>query len=149
MAEKGQIVTPYICCKGAAEALDFYKVAFGAEETMRFTGPDGKVGHAEILVEGGRIMISDEWPEGDVFSPDKYGGTTFAIRLVVADVDAISAKAKAAGAVIERGPNDEPYGDRSCWLRDPFGHRWALATPIEEVSKEELRRRMGDAFLID
>lgn len=149
MPEKGQIVTPYICCKGAAKALDFYKTAFGAEETMRFTSPDGKVGHAEIVVEGGRIMISDEWPEGDVFSPDKYGGTTFAIRLVVADVNAIAAQAKAAGAVIERGPNDEPYGDRTCWLRDPFGHRWAFATPVEEVSKEELRRRMGDAFLID
>jgi PhnB protein len=149
MADKGQIVTPYICCKDAARALEFYAKAFGARENLRFTGEDGRIGHAEIEIEGGRVMLSDEWPEGDVFSPAKYGGTTFAIRLVVADVDALAERAKAAGATIERPPNDEPYGDRSCWLRDPFGHRWNLATPVEEVSKEELRRRMGDAFLID
>src|SRR6185369_6163901 len=149
MAAKGQIVTPYICCKGAAKALDFYAKAFGAKELVRFTDPSGKIGHAEMEIEGGRVMLSDEWPEGDVYSPEKYGGTTFAIRLVVADVDRLAAQAAEAGAQIERPPNDEPYGDRSCWLRDPYGHRWALATPVEDVSKEELRKRMGDSFLID
>jgi PhnB protein len=149
MAEKAQIVTPYICCRDAARALDFYAKAFGARELIRFTDEGGRIGHAEIEIEGGHVMLSGEWPEGDVFSPEKYGGTPCAICLVVADVDALAARAVAAGATIERGPNDEPYGHRSCWLRDPFGHRWNLATPIEEVSKEELRRRMGDAFLID
>lgn len=149
MAGKRQTVTPYLCCKDAARALDFYAKAFGAREQLRFTDPSGKIGHAEIEIEGGSVMISDEWPEGGVYSPDKYGGTTFATLLVVADVDRLAARAADAGAVIEREPNDEPYGDRTCWLRDPFGHRWALSTPVEEVSKEDLRRRMGDSFLID
>jgi PhnB protein len=149
MSADTQTVTPYLCCKDAARALAFYAKAFGARELVRFTGKDGSIGHAEIEVEGGRIMISDEWPEGGVFSPAKYGGTGVAIRLVVKDVDDLTARAAEAGATVERPPVDEPYGDRSCWLRDPFGHRWALATPVEEVSKDELRRRMGDSFLID
>jgi PhnB protein len=144
-----QPVTPYLCCKDAARALAFYANAFGARELVRYTAKEGPIGHAEIEVAGGRIMLSDEWPDGGVFSPATYGGTTCAIRLVVPDVDAIAARAAAAGATIERPPTDEPYGDRTCWLRDPFGHRWALATPVEEVSTEELRRRMGDAFLIE
>lgn len=149
MSEPLQVVTPYLCCRNAARALDFYAKAFGATERLRFTDPSGKIGHAEIEIEGGAVMISDEWPDHGVFSPEQYGGTTFATRLVVADVDRLAAQAAEAGATIERGPNDEPYGDRTYWLRDPFGHRWALATPVEQVSKEELRRRMGDAFLID
>jgi PhnB protein len=149
MDAESQVVTPYLCCRDAARALEFYAKAFGARELVRYTGKGGEIGHAEIEIAGGRIMISDEWPEGGVFSPAKYGGTTFAIRLVVPDVDGMADQAAKAGATIERPPKDEPYGDRSCWLRDPFGHRWALATPVEEVSKDELRRRMGDSFLID
>ncbi|HZR83392.1 MAG TPA: VOC family protein [Candidatus Binatia bacterium] len=149
MAEKAQLVTPYICCRNATGALEFYAKGFGARELIRFTDPGGKIGHAEIEIEGAHVMISDEWPEGGVFSPEKYGGTSCALRLVVADVDALAKRAVAAGATIERPPNDEPYGDRACWLRDPFGHRWLLATPIEQVSREELRRRMGDAFLVE
>lgn len=149
MSETTQTVTPYLCCKGASRALEFYVQAFGARELVRFTGTGGEIGHAEIEIEGGRIMLADEWPGGDVFSPEKYGGTPCAIRLVVADVDALAKRAAAAGATIERGPDDEPYGDRVCWLRDPFGHRWCFSTPIEQVSKEELRRRMGDSYLID
>ena len=149
MSEEKQIVTPYLCCKDAVRALDFYAKAFGARELVRFTGPGGEIGHAEIEIEGGRIMVSGEWEAGGVYSPEKYGGTPCSICLLVADVDALVARAAAAGATIERPPNDEPYGHRSCWLRDPFGHRWNFATPLEEVSKEELRRRMGDSFLID
>jgi PhnB protein len=144
-----QIVTPYLCCKDAARALDYYKEAFGAVETVRYTGKQGEIGHAEIEIGGARIMISDEWPEGGVYSPQKYGGTTFAIYLVVPDVDATASRAVAAGGKLDRPVEDQPYGDRSCTLRDPFGHRWMLATPIEQVSKEELRRRMGDSYLID
>ena len=149
MSEEKQIVTPYLCCKDAVRALDFYAKAFGARELVRFTGPGGEIGHAEIEIEGGRIMVSGEWEAGGVYSPEKYGGTPCSICLLVADVDALAARAVAAGATIERPPNDEPYGHRSCWLRDPFGHRWNFATPIEDVSKEELRRRMGDSYLID
>lgn len=149
MSEKSPIVTPYLCCKDAARALEFYAKAFGARELTRFTDKRGKIGHAEIEIAGGRIMLSDEWPDGGVFSPQKYGGTSCSLRLVVPDVDALAKRATDAGATVERGPTDEPYGDRSCWLRDPFGHRWCFATPLEEVSKEELRRRMGDSYLIE
>ena len=148
MAERPRVV-PYLCCKDAPRALEFYAKVFDAKETIRFTDPSGRIGHAEIEIEGGPVMLSDEWPEAGAISPASVGGTTVAISLRVADVDRFVARAAEAGATIERGPNDEPYGDRTCWLRDPFGHRWAIATPIEDVSKEELRRRMGDAFLID
>jgi uncharacterized glyoxalase superfamily protein PhnB len=143
-----QIVTPYLCCRDAARALDFYAKGLGAVEKVRYTGQRGEIGHAEIEIEGGVIMVSDEWPEGGVYSPEKYGGSSCAIRLVVRDVDTLSARAVAAGAKIERPPTDEPYGDRACVLRDPFGHRWFLSTPMEEVSREEIQRRMGDSFLI-
>lgn len=149
MAVAPQTVTPYICCKDAARALEFYTKAFGARELVRYTGKAGEIGHAEIEIEGGHVFVSDEWPAGGVFSPEKYGGTPFAIHLVVANVDALAAQAAAAGATLERPPRDEPYGDRACTLRDPFGHRWMLATRVEEVTKEELRRRMGDSYLID
>src|SRR5262249_31866605 len=104
---------------------------------------------AEIEIEGGRIYVSDEWPEGGVFSPQKYGGTSVSIHLVVANVDALAARAVAAGATMERPPTDEPYGQRAGVVCDPFGHRWFLATAVEEVSREELRRRMGDSYLIE
>src|SRR5262245_19794310 len=149
MADTRQVVTPYICCKDAARALDFYARAFGAKELMRFTGKKGEIGHAQIEVEGGMIFVSDEWPEGGVYSPQKYGGTSCAIHMTVANVDALVAQATAAGATVERPPTDEPYGDRAAVLRDPFGHRWFFATVIEEVSKEELRRRVGESYLID
>ncbi len=150
-----QIVTPYLCCRNAASALDFYARAFGAKELMRYTSqesgemPAGAIGHAEIEIEGGRIMLSDEWPEGGVFSPQKYGGSTCAIHLSVSNVDTLVAQAVAAGATLERPIKDEAYGERSGVLLDPFGHRWFLSTPVEQVSKEELRRRVGDSYLID
>jgi PhnB protein len=155
MSAPTQIVTPYLCCRRAADALDFYARAFGAKELVRYVSQAGAemaaggIGHAEIEIEGGRIMLSDEWPEGGVWSPQKYGGSSCSIHLSVKDVDALSAQAVAAGATLERPVEDQPYGDRSCVLRDPFGHRWFLSTPVEQVSKEELRRRMGPSYLID
>jgi PhnB protein len=150
MAQPNQIVTPYLCCRDAARALAFYVEAFGAREVVRYTEKGGgRIGHAEIEVGGALIMVSDEYPEMGILSPEKYGGTPVALRLVVPDVDRVADRAGKAGATIERPPTDEPYGDRSCWVRDPFGHRWGLATPVEEVSKEEIRRRVGDSFLID
>jgi len=140
--------TPYICVKGGAAAIDFYKKAFGAVENMRITSPDGSLGHADIRVEGAEIMLSDEWPDGGVFSPQTLGGSPVTIHLYVRDVDAFAKRALAAGATEERAVADQPYGDRSGTLRDPFGHRWMVATRQEDVSKEEMERRFGGAFLV-
>jgi PhnB protein len=141
-----QIVTPYLCCRDATRALEFYARAFGAVVSNRYVTPNGVVGHADLEVAGGCFMLSDEWPSEDVYSPAKSGGSSCAIRLVVPDVDSLAARAVAAGATLERAVADQPHGDRSCTVRDPFGHRWFLATPIEEVSREELRRRVGERF---
>ena len=141
-------VTPYLCCKGATAALDFYKDAFGARERTRMTAPDGRIGHAEILVAGAPIMLSDEWPEGAVSSPTTIGGTPVAIHLYVKDVDAFVAKALAAGATSLGAIQDMPYGDRQSTILDPFGHRWMVATRKETVGKPLLRKRFGDAFKV-
>ncbi|MFI5315962.1 MAG: VOC family protein [Myxococcota bacterium] len=140
--------TPYLCCKGASAALDFYRKAFGAQERMRVAGKDGSIGHADIAIEGASIMLSDEWPEGGVFSPQTLGGSAVTIHLYVRDVDAFTDRAVSAGASLLRPVADMPYGDRSASLRDPFGHRWNFATKKEEVSKQEMERRFGGAFLV-
>lgn len=140
--------TPYICVKGGADALDFYRKAFGAIETMRLTGKDGSIGHAAIEIEGAEIMISDEWPEGGVFSPQTLGGSPVSIHLYVVDVDALAERALAAGATELRAVADQPYGDRSGTFRDPFGHRWMISSKKEDVSKEEMERRFGGAYLV-
>jgi uncharacterized glyoxalase superfamily protein PhnB len=140
---------PYLCCRDAVRALEFYEKAFGAEVLARYVDHDGRLGHGELAVNGAVIYVSDEWPEGGVFSPAKYGGTSVAIQLAVADVDAFVARAVSAGATLERAVADQPYGDRSGIVRDPYGHRWFIATPVEELSKAELRARMGDSYLID
>jgi len=140
--------TPYICVKGGAAALDFYKKAFGAVESMRITGKDGSIGHADIHIDGAEIMLSDEFPEGGVFSPQTLGGSPVSIHLYVRDVDAFAKRALAAGATELRPVVDQPYGDRSGTLRDPFGHRWMIASKKEEVPKEEMERRFGGAYLV-
>jgi len=149
MPETRQACTPYLCCRGAARALEFYEKAFGAEVRQRYVGQDGRIGHAEIGVEGATLYLADEWPEEGVFSPEKFGGTGVSILLLVRDVDAFVQRAEVAGAGIERGPRNEPHGDRSAIVRDPFGHRWFVATPIEKVSTEEVQQRIGDDFRIE
>jgi PhnB protein len=143
-----QTVIPYLCCKGAAAALDFYAKGFGAREMMRMTAPDGSIGHADIQIYGASIMLSDEWPEGGVFGPATVGGTPVAIHLYVPDVDAFFARATAAGAVTRRAIEDMPYGDRQGTLQDPFGHRWMIATKKESVGGAELQKRFGSAFKV-
>ena len=144
-----QILTPYITVKGAARAIDFYKKVFGAtENAARYTEPGGRVGHAEIEINGARIMLSDEHPEIAVLSPETLGGTPTTFHLSVADAGAVVARAAAAGATIQRAVEEQPYGERSGTIKDPFGHRWMIATPIEDVSKDELQRRVGDAYKI-
>jgi len=141
-------ITPYLCCKGAAAALDFYAKAFGAVETLRIQGKDGSIGHAGITIEGAPLMVSDEWPDGGVFSPQTLGGSPVTVHMYVKNVDALVARAQKAGATVVRGPNDEPYGDRAATLRDPFGHRWMVATKKEDVSKQEMEARFGGAYLV-
>ena len=133
--------TPYLCVRGASDAIAFYVKAFGAVEIMRLAEPDGRIGHAEIKIGEAPVMLSDEYPEEGVRSPATLGGTPVAIHLYVADVDALAARAVAAGAKLLRPVADQFYGDRSAPLLDPFGHRWFIATHREDVSVEEMQRR--------
>lgn len=133
--------TPYLCCEDAAAALEFYAKAFGAVEIMRFAEPSGRVGHAECKIGDAVIMLSDEYPEMDIRGPRALGGTPVMIHLYVDDVDAFARRAVAAGATLTRPVADQFYGDRSAQLEDPFGHRWSIATHVEDVSPEELQRR--------
>ena len=141
-------VTPYLCCKGAAAALDFYRTGFGARERMRMTSPDGTIGHAEFVVSGAPIMLSDEYPDMGVFSPTSVGGSPVTVHLYVKNVDAFVDRAVSAGATLLRAVEDMPYGDRTGNIRDPFGHRWMVATKKETVGKAALRKRFGEAFQI-
>jgi PhnB protein len=141
------VVIPYICVKGGAAALDFYKKGFGAKETMRMTGLDGTLAHGEFTVHGAPVMLSDESPDLGVFAPGQ-SGSSVSIHLYVPDVDAFVAKATAAGASVLRPVDDMPYGDRTGTLRDPFGHRWMVATHKEDVSKAEMEKRFGGGFKV-
>ena len=140
----GQRIVPYLSVKDAPKAIDFYVRAFGAVETMRLVDPTGRVGHAELEVEGARFMLADEHPQIDSVGPQTLGGTSVSLSLYVADVDALSARAVAAGATLLRPVCDEFYGDRVAWMTDPFGHKWALTSRIEAVSNEEIARRYAE-----
>jgi PhnB protein len=135
-------VTPYLIVKGAAAAIDFYKLAFGATELMRLPGPDGKVGHAEIRIGDSPVMLADEHPEVGAVSPQTLGGSPVHMLIYVEDVDARFAQAIAAGAKELRPVKDQFYGDRSGTLKDPFGHMWTIATHTEDVTHEEMQKRM-------
>ncbi len=134
---------PYLSCRDAAAALEFYRNAFGASELMRMVQPDGRVGHAEILVGSGRIMIADEFPEMNFLGPHSLGGSPVGIHVYVEDVDAFVARAVATGARLVREPADQFYGDRSATIEDPSGHRWFFATHREDLTHEEIARRQS------
>lgn len=133
--------TPYLIIKGAADAIEFYKKAFGATELMRMSGPGGKIGHAEIKIGDSVIMLADEAPEMNARSPQSFGGSPISILLYVEDVDAVFNRAVAAGAKVERPVTDQFYGDRIGGLTDPFGHAWYISTHKEDVSPEEMKKR--------
>ncbi len=139
-------VTPYLIVNGAAKALEFYKKAFGATEIMRFPGPDGKIGHAEIKIGDSRIMMADEFPEMGAHSPLSVGGSSVNLLLYVEDVDKLAKQAVAAGAKVRRKVQDQFYGDRSGTFEDPFGHVWSIATHKEDVSPAEMQKRAAAAF---
>ena len=136
-------ITPYLIVDGAGRAIDFYKRAFGAKELMRVPAPGDRVGHAEIKIGDSVIMLADEHPEIQARGPQHYGGSPVSILLYVADVDALFKQAVAAGGTEVRPVADQFYGDRSGTLKDPFGHSWHLSTHKEDVSPEELNRRMA------
>jgi PhnB protein len=137
-------VTPYLTVRGAARAIEFYKAAFDATEVMRFAMPDGTVAHAEIEIGGSRVMLGDEQPGSSARGPQTLGGTTGGLCVYLPDVGAAFEKAVAAGAKVFKPLQDQFYGDRAGTVIDPFGHVWTLATHIEDVSEEEMQRRMAE-----
>ena len=136
-------VTPYLIVKGAAEAIGFYQRVFRAVEKMRSAGPGGSIMHAEIQIGDTTIMLADEFPQMNALSPHTVGGSPVLLALYIENVDDVVRKAEAEGARIERPVQDQFYGDRSATVVDPFGHRWTIATHIEDVSPEEMERRMA------
>ena len=136
-------VTPYLIVRGAAQALDYYKMAFDAQEVMRMPGPDGGIAHAEIQIGNARIMLADEVPSMGHRSPQSIGGSGVGLMLYVKDVDDTFQRAVSAGGTIKQALADKFYGDRSGTVTDPFGHVWMIATHIEDVSEEEMMRRMA------
>ncbi len=134
-------VTRYLIVRDAANAIDFYKQAFGALELFRMAGPGGKIGHAEIKIGDSPIMLADEFPEMGFRGPESLGGSGVGILLYVEDVDGRFNQAIAAGAKELKPVADQFYGDRSGTLTDPFGHVWTIATHKEDIEPEELNRR--------
>ena len=142
------VLIPYIAVHDAAAALVWYAEALGAVETTRYTGDDGRVGHAEMNIGGAVVMLSDEYPDYGAVSPRTLGGTPIGLHLSVPDVDALYARAIGAGATSMRPTTDQPYGDRSCTIEDPFGHRWTIATRIAEPTAAEIEAAMGGEYTI-
>ncbi|MEX2168925.1 MAG: VOC family protein [Pirellulales bacterium] len=138
--------TPYLTVKDAARAIEFYKQAFDATESMRVAAPEGKVGHAEIKIGDSIIMLADEFPEWGNRGPQSLGGSPVGLCLYVKDADSVFARAVAAGAQVTKPVEDQFYGDRSGTVTDPFGHVWTIATHTEDVSPEEMQRR-AEAFM--
>jgi PhnB protein len=136
-------ITPYLIIKGAARAIEFYKQVFGATEIMRMPGPGGSIMHAELRMGDCVVMLADEPPDGTFRSPNAFGGTPVSLMIYIESVDEVFARALAHGAKQTRAVQDQFYGDRSGNLVDPFGHSWTVATHIEDVSPEEMKRRMA------
>ena len=130
----------------AAEALQYYCKVFGGKVRMRLDMPDGRIGHSEIAIGKGLIMVSDEYPEMNMVGPVTVGQVCSTIQIYVKDVDATAAAAVKAGGKILRPARDEFYGDRSCTVEDPFGHIWMIQTHIEDVSKAEMKQRLLKLF---
>jgi PhnB protein len=137
-------VTPYLCVDGADAAIAFYTAVFGATERMRMPMPGGRVGHCELQIGDSLVMLSDESPEMGIVGPNAVGGTPVTISVYVDDVDSVFARAVDAGATALRPVETQFYGDRSGQFVDPFGHRWSVATHVEDVSPEEMQRRMTE-----
>jgi PhnB protein len=138
-------ITPYLVVKGAAQAIDFYKKAFGAKEIFRMDS-GGKVMHAELQLGDSRFMLGDEHPEMGYVAPQPGAKVPLGLYIYVDDVDKLAAQAQAAGIKVERPVADQFYGDRTGSFIDPFGYRWSIATHKEDVSAEEMEQRMAEAM---
>lgn len=136
-------ITAHLAVRDAARAVDFYVAAFGAEELVRMPGPGGVVMHAEVKIGDSIVMLGEECPEQGASSPQTIGGSPVGLHVYVKDVDAAFARASQAGCKVEMPPTDMFWGDRYGKLQDPFGHHWALATHKEDVSPEEMAKRMA------
>ena len=135
-------LTPHIVCAGAADAIAFYRKAFGAAELARLEGPGGKLMHAAVRIGVSVLMLMDEFPEWGTLGPKALKGTPVTLHLYVKDVDAEMARAVAAGATVTMPVSDMFWGDRYGQVEDPFGHRWSIATHTRDLSPEEIRKGM-------
>ena len=140
------VMSPYLSILDATGAIDFYKRAFGAKERMRMADPSGRVMHAEIEINGAVVMLAEECPQMDFYSPVKYGGSSTVIHCYVPDVDAFAVTAEGAGAIVMKPVETQFYGDRSVSFKDPYGHLWSFSTHVEDVSHEEMQRRAAALF---
>ena len=133
---------PYLVAKDAGSAIAFYGAAFGAVEIFRMTDPgDGRLGHAELEIDGCRFMLADEYPDFGAVSPDTVGGSPVTLHLSTGSVDADVERAASAGALVLRAPTNQPFGERSALLLDPYGHRWMLSQTVEDLSAAEMQSR--------
>ena len=139
-------VTPYLYVRGAAGAIDFYKTVFGAAEVVRMAGPDGRMMHAELKIGDSIVMLADENPPRGIMSPQTIGGFSVGLHVYVENVDVVIKKGLESGAKLLHSIKNQFYGDRSGTLLDPFGHMWSVATHVEDVSPEEMRKRMTAAM---
>jgi PhnB protein len=139
-------LTPYLIVKDASGAIEFYKKVFGATELFRISGPDGKVGHAELKIGDSVVMLADESPQRGALAPPTIGGSPVLILHYVDNVDDVVAQAVASGAKLVRPVADQFYGDRTGGIEDPYGHHWHVATHKEDVSPDEMKRRAEALF---
>jgi PhnB protein len=136
-------ITPYLIVKGGAAAIDFYKSVFGATELLRMPQSDGRIGHAELKIGDSVIMLADEFPEMNIVGPATLGNSSVGLLLYMDDADKTFNLAVSSGAKVEKAMADQFYGDRNGTVIDPFGHKWTIATHKEDVSPEEMERRMA------
>jgi PhnB protein len=139
-------LTPYLAVDNAAEAIEFYKDAFGANERMRMNGPDGKIAHAELEIGDSFVMLSDPFAQSETKSPKELGATTGGVFMYVEDVDAVVKQAVSAGATVTMEVADQFWGDRFGSVRDPFGHTWSIATHVEDVPPDQMAERAKQAM---
>jgi PhnB protein len=139
-------VTAYLSVDGAAAAIDFYTKVFGANERLRMPAPDGRIGHAELVLGDSLIMLADEYPEEGIRGPRSIGGTPVTISVYVEDVDGVFERALKEGATAVREIENRFYGDRTGQFEDPFGHRWSVASHVEDVPPDEIMKRGAEAM---
>jgi PhnB protein len=139
-------VIPYLAVDGASAAIDFYGKVFGATERMRMPSPGDRIGHAELEIGDSLIMLADEHPEMGIRGPKAIGGTPVTISVYVDDVDGVFDRAVKEGATATRQVENQFYGDRSGQFEDPFGHRWSVATHVEDVPPDEMGKRAAEAM---